>query len=86
MLIDKGDTESLEAPWEVIRWIKLKKIAAQSLSERGKRSFGHPTCLAVSSFIALGTSKGIILVFDYNQDLRSVIGPGTEGLLAKNLR
>lgn len=35
--------------------------------------------MAVSAFIALGTSKGIIQVFDYNQDLKAIIGPGTKG-------
>jgi hypothetical protein len=40
-----------------------------------------PTCLAVSANIVLGTSKGIILVFDYNQNLKMIIGPGTKGRL-----
>lgn len=37
-------------------------------------------CIAVGPFIALGTSKGMILVFDYNQNLKSVLGPGTTGV------
>ena len=63
-----------------MKWIKLKKLATQLFSERGKRSLGTPICMAVSAFIALGTSKGVILIFDYNQDLKSIMGPGTEGL------
>jgi Holliday junction resolvasome RuvABC ATP-dependent DNA helicase subunit len=28
----------------------------------------------------IGTSKGIILVFDYQQSLKTIIGTGTKGL------
>lgn len=76
---DVGSTE-IEAPWEVVRWTKLKKMTGQAFSEAGKRNFGRPTCIAVSAYIVLGTSKGIILVFDYNQNLKSIIGPGTKAV------
>ena len=76
---DFGGTDSPQAPWDVVRWTKLRKITGQAFSEVGKRNFGRPTCIAVSSSIAFGTSKGIILVFDYNQNLKSIIGPGTKG-------
>ena len=55
-------------------------MTGQALSEVGKRNFGRPTCIAVSASIALGTSKGTILVFDYNQNLKSIIGPGTKAI------
>ena len=77
---DTGNTEILQAPWEVVRWTKLRNITGQALSEVGKRNFGRPTCIAVSASIALGTSKGVILVFDYNQHLKSIIGPGTKAI------
>ncbi|KAL9597089.1 MAG: hypothetical protein Q9219_005372 [cf. Caloplaca sp. 3 TL-2023] len=67
-----------QAPWEVVRWTKLRRISGQAFSEVGKRSFGRPVCIAISTSIVLGTSKGIILVFDYNQNLKSIIGPGTK--------
>jgi hypothetical protein len=51
----------------------------QAFSEAGRRNFGSPTCLAVSASIVLGTTKGIILVFDFNQALKMIIGPGTKG-------
>lgn len=77
---DIGDPETFQAPWDVVRWTKLRKITGQTCSEIGKRNFGRPTCIAVSASIALGTSKGIILVFDYNQDLKSIIGPGSKAV------
>ena len=75
-----GDEEEVQTPWEVVRWAKLRKMTGQSFSEVGKRQFGRPTCLAVSTSIAFGTSKGIILVFDYSQNLKSIIGPGTKAI------
>lgn len=71
--------EAPPAPWEVIRWTKLRKVTGEVFSEIGKRNFGRPTCIAVSTTIAVGTSKGIILVFDYQQNLKAIIGSGTKG-------
>ncbi|KAL2798215.1 Golgi CORVET complex core vacuolar protein 8-domain-containing protein [Aspergillus keveii] len=36
--------------------------------------------MVVSTSIVIGTSRGIILVFDYQQSLRGVIGPGTKAV------
>lgn len=79
LLQDGGDTDTPSPPWEVVRWTRLRKLNGQAFSEAGRRSFGSPTCIAVSATIVLGTTKGIILVFDYNQNLKMIIGPGTKG-------
>jgi len=81
ILLDPGETDTPSPPWEVVRWTKLLKLNGQAFSEAGKRNFGSPTCLAVSASIVLGTSKGIILMFDYNQNLKMILGPGTKGML-----
>ncbi|PGH16027.1 hypothetical protein AJ79_02007 [Helicocarpus griseus UAMH5409] len=73
-------SESPAAPWEVVRWTKLRKLTGQAFSEVGKRNFGQPTCIAVSTSIIIGTAKGIILVFDYQQNLKTIIGPGTKAV------
>ena len=75
---DEADTP--QAPWDVVRWTKLKKITGQVFSEVGKRNFGRPTCLAVAASLVVGTSKGFILVFDYQQVLKSIIGPGSKAI------
>ncbi|KAM0163295.1 hypothetical protein ACHAPG_001218 [Botrytis cinerea] len=80
MLQDAGDTDTPSPPWEVVRWTKLKKLSGQAFSEVGKRNFGTTTCIAVSASIVLGTSKGVILIFDYHQNLKSIIGPGTKAV------
>ena len=78
--VPEPGVEEPSAPWEVVRWAKLRKMTGQAFSEAGTRQFGRPTCIAVSTSIAFGTSKGIILVFDYNQSLKSIIGPGTKAI------
>ncbi|KAF2498527.1 hypothetical protein BU16DRAFT_481523, partial [Lophium mytilinum] len=80
LLYQQSEADTPQAPWEVVRWTKLKKITGQIFSEVGKRNFGRPTCLAVAASIVVGTSKGFILVFDYNQVLKSIIGPGTKAI------
>ncbi|KUI58702.1 hypothetical protein VP1G_05966 [Cytospora mali] len=80
LVLDSGDTETPSPPWEVVRWTRLKKLNGQAFSEIGKRNFGSPTCLAVSAHVILGTSKGVILMFDYNQNLKMIIGPGTRAV------
>lgn len=72
--------KSFQSPRDPIKWTKLRKISSQAFSEIGKRNYGRPMCIAVGPFIAVGTSKGIILLFDYNQELKSVLGPGTTGV------
>ncbi|KAI9834801.1 MAG: hypothetical protein M1819_002887 [Sarea resinae] len=79
---DQGDAETPPAPWEVMRWTRLRKISGQAFSEGGKRNFGRPSCISVSTSIVVGTSKGIILIFDYHQTLKSIIGQGTKAVEA----
>lgn len=76
----ESDNEIPPSPWDVVRWTKLRQITGQAFSEVGKRNFGRPTCLAVSTSIVIGTSKGIILVFDYHQSLKHIIGTGTKAV------
>jgi hypothetical protein len=65
-------------PWDVIRWSKFKRITGQAFSEIGRRNFGSPTCLAVADQLVLGTSKGLVLVFDHHQNHKAMIGSGTK--------
>ncbi|KAK9476316.1 Golgi CORVET complex core vacuolar protein 8-domain-containing protein [Lipomyces japonicus] len=61
-------------PWEVVRWTKLRKLSSQVYSEQAKQQFGTPTCIAVGVNIAVGTAKGMVLLFDYSQNLLCAIG------------
>ncbi|KAF2836194.1 hypothetical protein M501DRAFT_960244 [Patellaria atrata CBS 101060] len=80
LVTNQDESETPQPPWEVVRWTKLKKITGQAFSEVGKRNWGRPTCLVVTASIAIGTSKGLILIFDYQQTLKSIIGLGTKAI------
>ncbi|KAI9842261.1 MAG: Vacuolar protein sorting-associated protein 8 [Thelocarpon superellum] len=78
----ESEHDTPPAPWEVVRWTKLKKLSGQLFSEAGKRNFGKATGISIAAVIAVGTAKGIILIFDYNQTLKSIIGPGSKAVEA----
>ena len=81
ILVPSDDgSDTIQPPWEVVRWTKLRKITGQVFSEIGKRNYGRPTVLAVSASIAIGTSKGLTLIFDYHQNLTATIGLGTKAV------
>ncbi|KAF3919811.1 hypothetical protein ABW20_dc0109536 [Dactylellina cionopaga] len=69
-----GEADDASTPWDIIRWTKLKKIKAQLYSETGRRAYGDLTCVNIFTSIAIGTTKGLILIFDYHQTLISIIG------------
>ena len=56
----------------------MRKISQQILAESGKRNFGRPTCLVVSDNIVVGTSKGLVLAFDQQENVKAIIGAGTK--------
>ena len=52
----------------------MKDITAQLGSEQTRRDVGLPTCIAVhAKFLAVGTSHGLVLVFDHFQALKVVL-------------
>lgn len=73
-----SEPDDTASPWDVIRWNKFKKITGQAFSEIGKRNFGTPTCLAATDHLVIGTSKGLVLVFDQQQNHKAIIGSGTK--------
>lgn len=63
-----------------VRWTKLRKISSQLFSERSATRYGEPACLLASTIIAVGTGRGYIMIFDYHQNLKAIIGTGTKSL------
>lgn len=76
-LADFRETGNTNGP---IRWSKLRKISNQIFSESAEITFGKATCLLVASIIAIGTSKGLVLVFDYHQNLKAILGRRTNAI------
>ncbi|KAF9904302.1 Vacuolar protein sorting-associated protein 8 [Linnemannia zychae] len=61
-------------PWETFRWTPLLKLSDQLFSDDIKASSGLGTCIAVSNIIAVGTSRGSILVYSTTQSLMGIFG------------
>jgi hypothetical protein len=77
---DGSEADTPQPPWEVVRWTKLKKITGTVFSETGKRNYGRATVISIGASIAVGTSKGLALIFDYHQNLTATIGLGTKAI------
>ena len=63
----------------ILRHIVLKGISAQLASAADRVDAGLSTALAVSSLIAIGTSHGLVLVFDPKQVLKWCLGSTAVG-------
>lgn len=73
-----SEPDESTSPWDVIRWSRFKRITGQAFSEIGRRNFGSPTCLAVADQLVIGTTRGLVLVFDHHQNHKAIIGSGTK--------
>ncbi|KAJ3333381.1 Vacuolar protein sorting-associated protein 8, partial [Blyttiomyces sp. JEL0837] len=63
------------APQDMFRWSPLRMISEQVFgSDLSPSRFGAPTVFTVSSTIAIGTSRSMILLFDLSQTLKVVLG------------
>ncbi|KAG9304504.1 hypothetical protein G9A89_020068 [Geosiphon pyriformis] len=68
-------------PWEAFKWAPLNKISDHLYSTSVRQSAGLPTVLAVSGVIAIGTTRGLILVYEKTkQNLKCVLGTTTDAL------
>ncbi|KAG9326749.1 hypothetical protein KVV02_008639 [Mortierella alpina] len=61
-------------PWETFRWTPLTKLSEQLFSDEIKAQSGLGTCIAVSNIIAVGTSRGSVLVYSPTQTLIGIYG------------
>ncbi|KAK4298989.1 hypothetical protein Pmani_028696 [Petrolisthes manimaculis] len=58
----------------ILRHVILKGVAAQLVSARDRVGAGLPTTMAVGNIICIGTSHGLILVFEPTQALKFCLG------------
>jgi WD40 repeat protein len=73
MTLGENEKDNLE-PWEAFKWTPLRKISDHLHSEAVRHNGGLPTVIAVSGVIAIGTTRGLVLVYDYSQNLRCILG------------
>lgn len=96
-----GRANGTSPPARTVKWSSLKRISARVYPQSGatagaaalsqaeqiaKSAMGQPTVMAVSGLIAIGTTKGWVLVFDFGQNLRCVCGTEGNGALTGLLR
>ncbi|KAI9264371.1 Golgi CORVET complex core vacuolar protein 8-domain-containing protein [Phascolomyces articulosus] len=61
-------------PWEAFKWTSLKKISDQLYADDMRRHNGLVSVLAVSGVIAIGTTRSLVFVYDYSQNLKCILG------------
>ena len=54
----------------MLRHVILHSVSSQLDRLKDRATLGRPTAIAVSSFLAVGTSNGVILIFDTKQVLK----------------
>ena len=67
-------------PWEAVRWTKLRKISNQLYAEASVANYGRSTAMMPCNMVIVGTSRGLVLVFDYHQNLKTILGLKTKAL------
>lgn len=88
-----------KAPAETFKWSSLRRVSSRVYPPVSKAGIGFtsagaataslmgvPTVMAVSGVIAVGTSKGWAMVFDFGQNLRCVCGTEAIGACITHIR
>lgn len=66
-------------PWEAFKWTPLIKVSDQLYSHAIKQESGLVSVMVVSGVIAIGTTRSLIFVYDYSQNLKCILGDSTRG-------
>ncbi|MCJ1284957.1 Vacuolar protein sorting-associated protein 8 [Xylographa opegraphella] len=72
---DNGDVDTPDAPWEVVRWTKLRKMSGQAFSEIAVES-GSVTSITFSAdhaVIAGGHANGAIFTWDTSRPAKPLL-------------
>lgn len=79
MFINADNTKDNVEPWEAFKWTPLIKVSDQLYSSAIKQESGLISVMAVSGVIAIGTTRSLIFVYDYSQNLKCILGDSTRG-------
>ncbi|XP_049808749.1 vacuolar protein sorting-associated protein 8 homolog [Schistocerca nitens] len=69
-----GTAPNTQRTGSILRHVILKGISTQLVSACERSNAGLPTAMAATTMIAVGTSHGLVLVFDASQRLRWCLG------------
>lgn len=74
-------TQWVEVNREVFRWVILDDIGQHVYLKKASAvlgSFrGFPTVLSANGFLCIGTTMGVVLVYDFQQQLKCICEPGS---------
>ncbi|ORY03357.1 hypothetical protein K493DRAFT_311725 [Basidiobolus meristosporus CBS 931.73] len=71
------DTLQEAVTTSAFRWTPLMKISSHLYSDSIKHEIGLPSVLAASGYIAVGTSRGFILLYDFYQNFVRTLDPNS---------
>ncbi|KAJ3147683.1 Vacuolar protein sorting-associated protein 8 [Geranomyces michiganensis] len=61
-------------PKDVLRWTPLQRLSLQLYTGAMRQKWGTPTCMHIAGAIFVGTSRSMVLVYDFGQTLKAVLG------------
>ncbi|KAG0190180.1 Vacuolar protein sorting-associated protein 8 [Apophysomyces sp. BC1034] len=76
----RSDSKDGPEPWEAFKWTPLVKISDQLYSDAIRNSSGLVSVITVSGVIAVGTTRSLVFVYDYSQNLKCVLGDSTHAV------
>ncbi|CAO3646628.1 unnamed protein product [Cunninghamella blakesleeana] len=71
---DNKYNDEPSTPSEAFKWTPLKKISEHLYSKEIRQQSGLVSVLTVSGVIAVGTTRSLVYVYDYSQNLKCVLG------------
>ncbi|CAO3700278.1 unnamed protein product [Rhizopus microsporus] len=72
--------EEPSEPWEAFKWTPLVKVSDQLYSDAIKQESGLISVMAVSGVIAIGTTRSLVFVYDYTQNLKCILGDSNRAI------
>ncbi|RKP08479.1 hypothetical protein THASP1DRAFT_29725 [Thamnocephalis sphaerospora] len=70
---DATNDQLLSERRDPIRFLPISRASDQLYSQEMRENFGAPTVLAVGKLITVGTSSGMVVVYDHSQNMRTIL-------------
>ncbi|KAL9548901.1 hypothetical protein MBANPS3_005466 [Mucor bainieri] len=67
-------------PWEAFKWMPLSKISSQLYSDAIKKESGLISVMVASGVLAIGTTRSLVFVYDYSQNLKCILGDSAKAV------
>ncbi|KAJ3150392.1 Vacuolar protein sorting-associated protein 8 [Geranomyces variabilis] len=68
-------------PKDVLRWTPLQRLSLQLYTGAMRQKVGTPTCMHIAGAIFVGTSRSMVLIYDFGQTLKTMLGDPADSVL-----